>query len=207
MFKHMMSPSFVLSAAGATMLHIAWVAQMWTPIPLPHQARHEQGPAPMLARTIYLQQNPPTPGAAQPSPTTTADIGPPVEPSEHQLTEQTNPPVAPPTTITPQTDGHYWPGRTLDQKPIPQAPVVIPYPEGFISIAHGHAILQLFINESGLVDRVEVVESEAPIEFTDIARRAFLNTRFTPGVKDRVQVRSKLKIEVGFQNGQGNDGS
>lgn len=193
------------------MLHMAWVAQMWTPIPLPHQARHAQGPAPMLARTINLQPDPRTPGSVLPNPATTSDTAPPVEPSEHQLTAQTHPPIVASTTITPQTDkqtdGHYWPGRTLDQKPIPQAPVVIPYPEGFISIAHGHAILQLFINESGLVDRVEVVESEAPIEFTDMARRAFLNTRFTPGVKDRVQVRSKLKIEVGFQDGPSHDGS
>lgn len=211
MFQHMSSISFATSAAGAATLHIAWVAHMWTPTPLPHLTLHEHQPLPMMVRTISLQSESPTPLPAQQNPDTTANIRQPEALSPPLQTEPTNEPTPRLTTSLPQTDvqtdSHYWPGKALDQKPTPQNPVVISYPEGFISITHGHAILQLFINESGLVDRVEIVESEAPLEFTDMARRAFLNTRFSPGVKDQIQVRSKLKIEVSFQNGPNPEGN
>lgn len=204
----MASPSFVISAVGAALLHIAGVTQVWAPVVAqPHPSPHKQHQA-LTTRIISSpsdQQQTFAPPDLAPQVNTDRQIEQQPQEIDEQPIAATAPAAATEQAITP-TDDYYWPGRALDQKPTPQTAVVIPYPNGFVSITRGHAILQLFINESGLVDRVEVVESDAPLEFTDMARRAFLNTRFTPGVKDLIQVRSKLKIEVAFQDGAKSDG-
>lgn len=209
MFRYVASPSFTISAAGAALLHVAGVAQVWAPVALPHHPPQKQL-QPLTVRIINSQPD------QQHQTSTPLNIAPKFNTHHHieqPPQEKDKKPIvaiAPPSTTeqTPRpTESYYWPGRSLDQKPTPETAVVIPYPKGFVSITRGHAILQLFINESGQVDRVEVVESDAPLEFTDMARRTFLNTRFTPGVKDMVQVRSKLKIEIGFQDGPRSDDS
>lgn len=100
---------------------------------------------------------------------------------------------------SPMTDGRYWPGKLLDTRPQATSPVVIPFPEGFISIRTGRAVLQLFIDEVGSIDRIDVLEIEGPVEFADLAKRTLQSTRFSPGLKDHMAVRSTIKIEIAFQ--------
>ncbi len=93
----------------------------------------------------------------------------------------------------------YWPRKWLNTPPTPVAPTVVPYPETAASApGEGWVILELFISASGHVDRIEVLSSEAPDEFIESARQTFLQSPFSPGMKDNVPVPSRIKLEVRF---------
>lgn len=93
----------------------------------------------------------------------------------------------------------YWPRKLLDTGPAPLAPIILPPPDGSNSLPQGHAIMELFIHADGQVDRIEVIESDAPTDFIDAAKATFQATRFTPGLKDNVPVPSRIKIEVRYE--------
>lgn len=112
------------------------------------------------------------------------------------------PPVATASPAAPAADTAaplYWPRKFLDTGPAPLAPIILPSPEGANSLPQGHAILELFIHADGRVDRIEVLESDAPMDFIDAAKATFQATRFTPGLKDNVAVPSRIKIEVRYE--------
>lgn len=61
----------------------------------------------------------------------------------------------------------------------------------------GKAILMLYINETGLVDKVEV-ESTGDIdrELTNAVARQFGKTTFQPATIDNAPVKSRMRIEI-----------
>lgn len=94
----------------------------------------------------------------------------------------------------------YWPRKWLNSPPSPVAPTVVPYPATAASEpSEGWVILELFISASGHVDRIETLSSEAPNEFIESARQTFLQSPFSPGMKDNVPVPSRIKIEVRYK--------
>lgn len=122
-----------------------------------------------------------------------------------ELTDSRTAAVTPPESTAAQPSAElpsdYWPRKLLDEGPTPLEPIVVPYPEGLTQPPQGRVILQLFINASGRVDRVEMMESDAPPEFVALAQETFSGARFHPGFKDNVNVPSRIKIEVGFDQG------
>jgi hypothetical protein len=96
----------------------------------------------------------------------------------------------------------YTPRRQLTQAPVAVAPVVLTYPvfEGDEQGSYT-AVLALFIDETGKVQRIRVEAPGLPEALEGVARRAFLSARFSPGEVDGRPVRSLIRIEVQFDRG------
>lgn len=93
----------------------------------------------------------------------------------------------------------YFPVSQLDIKPIPESAIVIPYPEGSIGRGKVGAILFVYINKAGLVDHIQLTDSNLPPAFEQAAIETFKNVRMSPGIKEDRKVNSRLKIEVEFK--------
>lgn len=95
----------------------------------------------------------------------------------------------------------YYRTRDLDVRPGILVRVEPEFPEAaarrFLS---GRVVAQLLIDESGAVERVEVLEAEPPGYFESAARTAFLAARFTPGMKDGRPVRVQMVLELNFES-------
>lgn len=104
--------------------------------------------------------------------------------------------AASPTDIAMPTE--YWPSILLDTPPTPQAEIALPPPEGDVP-PEGHAVLELFINAHGQVDRIVVKESNAPADFVENAKAIFQGATFAPGIKDALSVPSRIIIDVRYE--------
>jgi hypothetical protein len=75
-----------------------------------------------------------------------------------------------------------------------------PDPFPLLDVPPQTATLRLLINEYGDIDRVEIEQSDLP----DLVARAlvdsFSKTKFRPGKRDAVAVKSQLKIEVRLES-------
>lgn len=97
-------------------------------------------------------------------------------------------------------EGDYIPRPQLTQPPVSLAPVMIAPPEGNHETGRIVGILSLFINEQGGVDRVLSTGPNLPPAFEQNAIAAFKNIRFNPGQLDGMPVKSRIRIEVIFDN-------
>lgn len=95
----------------------------------------------------------------------------------------------------------FVPRSLLTRGPVPLSAVLLTYPEFRGDPGHHVAILTLFIDEFGVVRQVTVDPPGLPVELEAVARRAFLETRFQPGERDGVRVRSRMRVEVRFDSG------
>jgi len=88
---------------------------------------------------------------------------------------------------------------TLTARAAPIDDIPIPAPE--VAGRHGSfkAKLVLYIEEDGTVMRIDVQESNLPAELEAVARGAFATAHFHPGMIEQRAVKSKLRIEVGFE--------
>ena len=91
---------------------------------------------------------------------------------------------------------YHLPGE-LDPPPRPLQDIEPVYPPeaGF---QPGTVVLRLFIDESGTVERVDVVQTSSAGLFENAARTAFLAARFSPGRIAGIAVKCQLTIEVEF---------
>ncbi len=94
----------------------------------------------------------------------------------------------------------YLPGRELDERPAPQAPVIIPFPESAELQGRHTAILVLYIDADGRVQHVEVDESVLPPDFEKAAIDTFMQATMRPGFKNGQAVPSRMKIEVVYES-------
>ncbi|ACB35175.1 TonB family protein [Leptothrix cholodnii SP-6] len=92
-------------------------------------------------------------------------------------------------------DDHYLSRSQLDQPPAAQAEIALPFPDT-APLGRYRAVLTLFIDPSGQVQRVRTESDSLPPSLDDAARQAFLAARFTPGMKDGQPVRSRIRVEV-----------
>lgn len=92
----------------------------------------------------------------------------------------------------------YYRFNELDQIPTVleningDSPELVDYPQG------GTLKIQLLVDEFGRVLNAEVVESGLPAQFSKVAVQAFLQVKFTPGLKNNVPVRAMAKIVVHY---------
>ena len=100
-----------------------------------------------------------------------------------------------------ESDDDYYPRAALSRAPWPVDAVMIDYPSLDKDAGHYRTELTLFIDERGRVARVRV-EGDLPPPLETAARNAFLSGRFQAGELDGRAVKSRIRVEVVFDNGQ-----
>ena len=101
--------------------------------------------------------------------------------------------------VIPITQERYYKIKELDVIPRPISLISPRYPEAVpASVRRGVVKLEIKLDEDGVVTEVSVQGGEPPGYFEDAAREAFLNAKFTPGMKSGRKVRSLLTLQVHF---------
>lgn len=126
---------------------------------------------------------------------------PPDLPSTQELDVPSAAPVAAPQ-LGPNTDGdgEYIPRPQLSVAPIPVAPILLSAPPGIYPPDRITGILSLYIDETGKVHHLISSTPPLPAEFEEIAKRAFLSADFHPGQLNGQAVKSRVRVEVVFDN-------
>ena len=97
------------------------------------------------------------------------------------------------------TPWRYFPPDELARVAYPMRDVGLQFPPGREGIDYyGTLRLEVYIDERGHVDRVDVVESSVPESFRASAVAAFAGTPFDPAVRYGRPVKSVKKVEVKF---------
>jgi Gram-negative bacterial TonB protein C-terminal len=94
-------------------------------------------------------------------------------------------------------DDRYLTRGELDQPPAAQADIELPFPT-VAPLGSYRAVLTLFIDPTGQVQRVRTEGAGLPPSLDDAARQAFMAVRFTPGIKGDQPVRSRIRVEVAY---------
>ena len=94
----------------------------------------------------------------------------------------------------------YVPREFLSLAPAPLSAIEVPFPDSVTGEVKIDVQLALFIDESGVVQRVRVEGAGLPPVFEDAAAAAFRQARFTPGQVDGQVVRSLIKVAVTFES-------
>lgn len=110
------------------------------------------------------------------------------------------PPLALPEAL-PSLERSYVPRELLSQGPVAQGVVLLQWPPQAPLSGSFRGQLRLFIDEQGVVRRVEAADDGLPDMLLDAARLAFQDTRFSPGELQGQAVRSVIRVEVSFENG------
>lgn len=95
---------------------------------------------------------------------------------------------------------YYFPPQELNRKPQVVAPISLEYPENAPPVTRNHVVLRLLISESGNVDRIIVETADVPKELELLARQAFAQAKFQPGLRDDSPVRSQMLVEITFES-------
>lgn len=94
----------------------------------------------------------------------------------------------------------YIPRPQLSLPPVPQAPAIITPPSGRYLPERITGILSLYIDETGKVHHIVSSGTPMPPEFEEAAKQTFMAIPFRPGVLEGVPVKSRIRIEVVFDN-------
>ena len=92
----------------------------------------------------------------------------------------------------------YIPRPRLSVPPVLQQAVALVWPDDGLWTGHFSETLTLYIDEQGLVQRVDAEGQGMPDALRDLARQAFLGASFAPGQLNGQQVKSKIRIQVSF---------
>ncbi len=109
--------------------------------------------------------------------------------------------MAPSETIqmVPAGTDVYREADELDVQPVPLGPVMPVYPEAVLADGtSGYADLQLLIDETGRVHRIEVIDGSPPGVFDEAALAAFRDVPFSPGQKGSMPAKSRIVMRVSF---------
>lgn len=115
------------------------------------------------------------------------------------------PELVPEVTVPPAEPGAdlgwaaYVPRPELSAAPQAQQPVLLAWPDFRGDQSLYTLLLVLYIDEQGLVRRIDIEDSDAPPVFQDAARQAFSGVSFLPGQRDGAPVKSRVHIEVSFE--------
>lgn len=108
-------------------------------------------------------------------------------------------PVSPPFIPDAVADeDSYLPRQALTVGPQPLSDVELPYPKFEGDTGHYVGRVTLYIDETGLVQRVQVDSGDLPPALEDVVRREFMAVRFEPGQAEGRAVRSRIRVEVRF---------
>lgn len=138
-------------------------------------------------------------GPAEPAPAAAEPIAPRTASAPAAGGDSAAPGDSAPRALLPRT--HYFLTRELDVRPGIMTRTEPEYPEAaarrFLS---GRVVVRLYIDEDGEVEKVDVVAAEPPGYFEDAAVRAFLASRFSPGMKNGRPVKVQMTLEVNFDS-------
>jgi TonB family protein len=96
----------------------------------------------------------------------------------------------------------YYRTDQLTKPPRPASQPDLDVPRKVARSVSGKVVLQLWIDERGNVDSVEVESSNLPKTVSGIAAAAFAKLRFAPGEIDGKRVRVLMRVEVVYANGK-----
>lgn len=91
----------------------------------------------------------------------------------------------------------YYRVTELDVRPLIRTHVMPEYPPELQDVT-GRVVIQVFIDEAGMVDDVTVSQAEPAGLFEASAIAAWRRARFTPGIKDQKAVKSRIVLEVTY---------
>lgn len=94
----------------------------------------------------------------------------------------------------------YIPRPRLTVPPVAQSPVIMTAPPGDYPDGRITGILSLYIDETGRVDHILFSGPDMPREFEEVARQTFISMTFRPGELNGMPVKSRIRIEVVFDN-------
>lgn len=119
------------------------------------------------------------------------------------------PPSPPPSVVTQGAphEAPFWRRHEVDHGPIPLHPVVIPYPEGVQVVQAVRGVITLYIDEHGVVRRVEPKDQTLAPAMVQAARDAFLQARFQPALRQQAPARVQIDIEVQFDPPEAHPGN
>jgi TonB family protein len=94
----------------------------------------------------------------------------------------------------------WYTAAELDVRAEPLGEVILDYPEALEGTGiPGRVRLMLYIDERGIVRRMEITESEPARLFDKAAMRAWAQVRFSPAKKGGVPVKSQKLLELDFR--------
>ncbi|WP_315653023.1 hypothetical protein [Roseateles aquae] len=93
----------------------------------------------------------------------------------------------------------YLPRPLLSRAPQALAPVMLEWPDVTVDKDQYQAVLALYIDESGLVRDAKLDDGELPAALLEVARQAFLATRFAPGEWGGQAVKSRVLVELSYE--------
>ncbi len=162
---------------------------------------------PRLAMVVLAPISAPESRATTPEPTPTRVTSPtletiaPVEPSATTTAhsyDQQNAPAR--MAVESAADGFdYVPRDLLSVVPRPLAAIDVPFPESASGWFEANVQLSVFIDETGLVQKLRVDRSSGGSALESAAIQAFRQARFSPGQIDGRAVRSVIRVEVEFE--------
>ena len=167
-----------------------------------HEPANERSTVESMARSIEPAAAPvhargaQTIGEAAPAATRAARMSPERAPADPAQTGAGNTAARAAAPARVQGPVYHLPGE-LDPPPRPLQDIEPVYPPeaGF---QPGTVVLRLFIDETGTVDRVDVLQATPSGVFENAARTAFAAARFSPGLLAGIAVKCQLTIEVEF---------
>jgi outer membrane biosynthesis protein TonB len=97
-------------------------------------------------------------------------------------------------------EAQYHSAAALTTRPQPLSTISVPYPKDVQQGGAWSALLAIFIDEDGAVVRVNVLSAKLPLPFEEAAVNTFGSARFRPGRIGDKPVKSRMVIEVLFEN-------
>lgn len=97
-------------------------------------------------------------------------------------------------------DDEYIPRPQLSVPPVAQSPILLPMVADAAPTGRFAGVLALYIDETGRVQRIQPLEPRLPPAMEQAAMATFRQTPFTPGQVNGIIVKSRIKIEVIYEN-------
>lgn len=177
------------------------VAKTASPQPeLTSDRRALQRPRQDLPAEAALMERPPTARPSAPKAAPPGESAGKAEDAERFVGQPGIP--GPASTSSTQGGDEYIPRPLLSVPPIARGAVLIAPPVDMPDATTRTGILSLFIDEEGVVQRIEALEPLLPPALEKSARDAFMAARFKAGEVEGKAVKSRLRVEVSFERFQ-----
>jgi len=194
------------AAALAVLAHAAVLSQLPSLRPAAPWGQGGSGLHPFQTRVIPLPAPVEMPAAALPAPEAlspapaAATPAPPPRPAVAAVAPPaTLPPAGTPSGSTAFSEAPYLTRDRLTAAPYPLTSVDVEFPADVAGIVDMRVKVTLFIDEQGLVRRVQLDSPDVPPSFARAINETFASARFKPGEVDGTKVRSRIRMEIEFR--------
>lgn len=177
-----------VALAASVLLHLAAVLLLAHG---GHSGAYASNEPMVLTVTIVQSEAHSQPAAQQAAPAET-----PPKPEPGNVTRPVSHVALSAPSILPQQ--HYYAASELDVIPQVQPDFEL-YPEYLQHFKRGgKLVISLWIDEHGRVEKTEVMKSELPEIFSEVAMRSFMQASFSPGRKNDLAVKSRVEAVLAF---------